>query len=242
MMKIKARIKGLIYGHKASSESYIAHLRKIGVSVGEDVTIYAPMKTVIDEQYPWMITIGNHVRITQGVILLTHDYAWSTLKVAHGGTILGASGKVTIGNNVFIGMNAIITRGVTIGDNVVIGTGSVVTKDCLPNGVYAGNPAKRICELEDYCKKREALQLQEAKMLALAYYERYGKKPAEEVFHEYFMLFTDAETADSKVWCRNKMKLCGNYDDSMAFLRKNPPSFADFEQFLTYCFEDVPEE
>lgn len=236
-MSTKEFIKGLIYGHKASSEKYIAHLKRIGVSIGEDVVIYVPTKTVIDEQYPWMIKIGSHVRITQGVIILTHDYSWSTLKVAQEGVILGASGMVTIGNNVFIGMNAIITRGVTIGDNVVIGTGSVVTKDCLPNGIYAGNPARRIAELEDFCEKRKSLQLQEAKTLAVNYYERYGKKPPEEVFHEYFMLFTDAETASSKTWCVNKMKLLGNYDVSTEYLRNNPPCFENYESFLAFCFE-----
>jgi len=236
-MSIKESIRGLVYGYKASSEKYIAHLKRIGVSVGEDVVIYVPTKTLIDEQYPWMIKIGNHVRITQGVIILTHDYSWATLKIAHKGVILGASGMVNIGNNVFIGMNAIITRGVTIGDNVVIGAGSVVTKDCLPDGVYAGNPARRVAELDDYYEKRSSLQLQEAKALAVNYYERYGKKPSEEIFHEYFMLFTDAETACSKDWCVNKMKLLGNYNMSVKYLRRHPPRFENYESFLDYCLE-----
>lgn len=54
--------------------------------------------------------------------------------------MLGASGVVEIGDNVFIGMNTIIERNVKIGNNVVIGAGSVVTKDCEPNSVYAGAP------------------------------------------------------------------------------------------------------
>ena len=49
-----------------------------------------------------------------------------------------------IGNNVSIGANSTIICGVTIGDNVMIGAGSVVTKDCEPNGIYYGNPAKFI--------------------------------------------------------------------------------------------------
>ena len=52
--------------------------------------------------------------------------------------MLGASGIVEIGDNVFIGMNTIIERNVKIGTNVVIGAGSVVTKDCESNSVYAG--------------------------------------------------------------------------------------------------------
>jgi acetyltransferase-like isoleucine patch superfamily enzyme len=48
---------------------------------------------------------------------------------------------VRIGHNVWIGMNAIILKGVTIGDNSVIAAGSVVAKSVSANTVVAGNPA-----------------------------------------------------------------------------------------------------
>jgi acetyltransferase-like isoleucine patch superfamily enzyme len=85
------------------------------------------------------------------------------------GVILGAQSPVTIGNNVFIGMHATITRGVTVEDNVIIGTGSVVTKDCEANWVYAGNPARKILTVEDYLQKRKNLQFQEAREMARLY-------------------------------------------------------------------------
>ena len=49
---------------------------------------------------------------------------------------------VSIGNNVWIGGNAVINPGVTIGDNSVIGSGSVITKDIPGNVIAAGNPCK----------------------------------------------------------------------------------------------------
>lgn len=52
--------------------------------------------------------------------------------------------KVVIGNDVWIGHNAIIMGGITIGDGAVIGSGSVVTKDVAPYTVVAGVPAKFI--------------------------------------------------------------------------------------------------
>jgi len=48
----------------------------------------------------------------------------------------------TIGNDVWIGRNAIIKEGVNIGHGSVIGMGSIVTKDVLPYSIVGGNPAK----------------------------------------------------------------------------------------------------
>src|SRR6202035_5187264 len=48
---------------------------------------------------------------------------------------------VKIANNVWIGMNAVILKGVTIGENSVVAAGSVVTKSVKTNTVVAGNPA-----------------------------------------------------------------------------------------------------
>jgi acetyltransferase-like isoleucine patch superfamily enzyme len=48
---------------------------------------------------------------------------------------------VKIGDNVWIGMNAVILKGVTIGDNSVVAAGAVVTKSVAPNTIVAGNPA-----------------------------------------------------------------------------------------------------
>ncbi len=67
---------------------------------------------------------------------------------------------ITIGNNVWIGGNAVILPGITIGDNVVIGAGSVVTRDIPSNMIAAGNPCRIIREITEedrkyYFKDRE---------------------------------------------------------------------------------------
>ena len=56
---------------------------------------------------------------------------------------------VTIGNNVWIGGNAVIMPGVTIGDNAVIGAGSIVTKDIPSDVIAAGNPCNVIRKITE---------------------------------------------------------------------------------------------
>ena len=143
---LRKLLRNLILGEKADSDRYAAYLRKKGVKVGENVRFYDPLHTHVDMTCSWLLTIGDRVSVTRGVTILTHDYAWSVLKNQPEcpGEILGAQAPVKIGNNVFIGMNAVITRGVTIGDNCVIGAGSVVTKDIPANCVAAGNPCRVI--------------------------------------------------------------------------------------------------
>jgi acetyltransferase-like isoleucine patch superfamily enzyme len=54
---------------------------------------------------------------------------------------------VTIGDNVWIGMNSTILKGVTIGDNSVVGAGAVVSRSVPANSVVAGNPARIVRRL-----------------------------------------------------------------------------------------------
>jgi acetyltransferase-like isoleucine patch superfamily enzyme len=55
---------------------------------------------------------------------------------------------VKIGDNVWIGMNAVILKGVTIGDNSVVAAGAVVTKSIPANTIVAGNPAVTVKKFE----------------------------------------------------------------------------------------------
>ena len=68
--------------------------------------------------------------------------------------MLGGVAPVEIGDNVFIGMGAIILPGTTIGDNVIIGAGSIVSKDLPSNSVCVGTPAKMIMTLDDFREKK----------------------------------------------------------------------------------------
>ena len=57
---------------------------------------------------------------------------------------------IKIGNDVWIGANASILKGVTIGDKAVIASGAVVTKDVASESLVGGNPAKVLREKIDF--------------------------------------------------------------------------------------------
>lgn len=102
---------------------------------------------------PYLIRLGNNVTITSGVEFYTHDGGINVLKHLYNINNINKFGSIIVGDNCFLGANSIILPNVTIGSNSIIGAGSVVTKDIPPNSVYAGNPAKFICSIEEYLKK-----------------------------------------------------------------------------------------
>lgn len=54
---------------------------------------------------------------------------------------------ITVEDGCWIGTRAVILQGVTIGQGCIIAAGAVVVKDCEPNGLYAGVPARRLKDL-----------------------------------------------------------------------------------------------
>ncbi|WP_322907085.1 sugar O-acetyltransferase [Paenibacillus campi] len=87
------------------------------------------------------VTIGHEVMFAPNVSLYTAGHPIHHIPRNAG---YEYALPITIGDNVWIGGNAVITPGVTIGDNVVIGAGSVVTKHIPANVVAAGNPCRVI--------------------------------------------------------------------------------------------------
>jgi acetyltransferase-like isoleucine patch superfamily enzyme len=154
LRKIKEAIKRQF--HKHSPDVLQANYRRaleLGVKVGKDCRLFS--SNFGSEGY--LIEIGNHVTITDGVQFITHDGGIWVFRAED--PEADVFGKIIIGDNVFIGINAIILPGVTLGPNTVVGAGSVVTKSFSGNGVIAGNPAKVICSLEEYKQKLWGLKL-----------------------------------------------------------------------------------
>lgn len=92
------------------------------------------------------VKIGDNVLFAPNVSIYTagHPIHPETRNTAYEYGI-----HVTIGDNVWVGGNVVISPGVTIGDNAVIGAGSVVTKDIPANVVAAGNPCRVLKQITD---------------------------------------------------------------------------------------------
>ena len=79
-------------------------------------------------------------RVTTHDFITAPDYGRLTNRV----TLPEQKPAPVIGNDVWIGINAVIMRGVTIGDGAVIGANAVVSRDVPPYAVVGGNPARHI--------------------------------------------------------------------------------------------------
>jgi len=96
------------------------------------------------------VTIGNHVLLAPRVCIFTAEHP---LDAGVRGTGLESGRPITIGDNVWIGGNAVINPGVTIGRNTVIGSGSVVTKNMPENVIAVGNPCRVLREITEEDKR-----------------------------------------------------------------------------------------
>jgi len=134
---------GLIKYLFQNPESYA---RDIGVHIGNGC--YISTKNFSSE--PYLIHIGDNVRVAKGVSFFTHGGIWPFRKSNEN---LDYFGKIVIGNNCYLGEDSKIMPGVTIEDNCIIGAGTVVTKSIPSGSIVAGNPVRYIGETTDFLQK-----------------------------------------------------------------------------------------
>lgn len=147
------------------------YVRRAGIfaEFGENSTISSRVIPL----YPELISIGNNVRLAAKVTLIPHDMIHAmlnnrviddnqkhieddtTLCNTRESTFREYMGCIRIDDNVFVGACSTILADVHIGSNVIIGAGTLVNKDLEGGYVYAGVPAKKICSMEEFIKKRE---------------------------------------------------------------------------------------
>lgn len=145
-------IKAIMRKHQKQKDLN-GYWRSQGVQLGDNCAI-DPSASFGSE--PYLISIGDHVRINEGVKFVTHDGGvWVLRGMKEEHKNIDLFGKITVGNNVHIGTDTIVMPGVHIGSNCIIGCGAVVTRDIPDNSVAAGVPARVIRSIEEYEKKNK---------------------------------------------------------------------------------------
>lgn len=132
----------------------ITHYRRLGVKIGDNVSIIEPVSPVIFSSEPYLVSIGDNTTISFDVAFVTHDAATRVIRhLPDGDPETVIYGPISVGKNCFIGCQSVILPNVTIGDNSIIGAGSLVNRDIPANSVAAGNPCRVICTLDEYREK-----------------------------------------------------------------------------------------
>lgn len=90
------------------------------------------------------VTIGKNVYIAFDVLITTNSH---NIGDSNQRAIGNQRKPISIGDGTWVGARATILPGVTIGEGCIIASGAIVNKDCDPNGLYGGVPAKRIKDL-----------------------------------------------------------------------------------------------
>jgi len=93
------------------------------------------------------ISIGDRVWLGANAVIIDTDFHPLDPQMRRVSPLNAAAAPVEIADDVFIGMNTLILKGVHIGAGAVVGAGSVVSRDVPPGAIVAGNPAQVVGEL-----------------------------------------------------------------------------------------------
>lgn len=118
----------------------VFYYRQMGIKIGKNVFI--SIGAWLDVRRG-KIEIGDHVTITNGCKILSHDRAAALLGKAHN------ENKTIIGRSVFIGMNSIVLSGVEIGERSIIGAGTVISTNIPPGCVVVGSKPRIVKRLDE---------------------------------------------------------------------------------------------
>jgi maltose O-acetyltransferase len=114
---------------------------------GRDVEIgsgtFVNFGCVFDNLGPIHIGARCHLGMRAMLVTSTHEIGPASSRA---GALSGQA--IAVGDGCWIGAGAIVLPGVEVGAGCIVASGAVVTRSCEPNGVYAGNPARRLRDLD----------------------------------------------------------------------------------------------
>lgn len=109
------------------------------INIGDDCGFTGTILVAADR-----IDIGDRVQVGGNASIVDTDFHPLVPEVRRKNFNAGASASIVIEDDVFVGMEALILKGVTVGEGAVVGAGSVVTQDVPPRTVVVGNPATEV--------------------------------------------------------------------------------------------------
>jgi maltose O-acetyltransferase len=136
-------------------------LRSTGIEIGHNVDfrsfcwIYSNRLRIGDDTFisygchienREFVDIGARCRIANQVAIITSTHSFGPAEQRAGNLMPSA---VTIQDGCWIGARAILLPGITVGRGCVVGAGAVVTRDCAPDGIYLGVPARLARSFDD---------------------------------------------------------------------------------------------
>lgn len=164
-LRIAAEMNG---GYRTLEEIRSLFEQLTGRGVDESFRIFPPFTADFGKN----ITVGRNVFFNSGCRLQDHGGIFVGDNVLFGHNVVLATldhdldparrsllhcAPIRIGNDVWMGANATITKGVTVGDGAVIAAGAVVTRDVPPRTVVGGVPAKVLKEIDADAQRAAAV-------------------------------------------------------------------------------------
>lgn len=92
------------------------------------------------------VVVGDDCLIASGCKFIDHDHGYSRLDIPMNIQCNGAEMPIVLENNVWLGVNVVILKGVKIGQGAIVAAGSIVTKSIPRNEIWAGIPARKVSE------------------------------------------------------------------------------------------------
>jgi acetyltransferase-like isoleucine patch superfamily enzyme len=144
---IVAKIKKSFEMRQYNRYTIAEYFRKQGAHVGNSCMI---IPTRLGTE-PYLVTIGDHVAIAEGVTFITHDGGPWIFR--HEIPDIQVFGPIVIEDNCLIGQNAVLFPNIRIGRNSIVGAGSVVIADVPADSIVMGVPARAFGSVVKYKEK-----------------------------------------------------------------------------------------
>lgn len=138
--------------------------RRCGMKIGNNCTICCNIMTA----EPYFVEIGDNVTISGNVKFVTHDNSIAKIDKQRSNVF----GYIHVGNNCFIGQNALILYGCELSDNIIVAAGAVVTNSFSEERIIiGGNPARKISTWDKFEQSSKGFAMNRAEMK-----EKFGNK------------------------------------------------------------------